>query len=139
VISGVSLSPQRRRCGLYFQVHTHNIRAAHACAFLRHLLRQLRGPIVVLWDNSHIHKGPVLRALLARHRRLRVAYLPPYAPELNPDEGVWRHAKADLANGRPDDLATLLTTVTASLVHLQHSATHLRACIAHAGLSIRLP
>ena len=46
VISGVTVSPTRRRVGLYFQWHHHNVRDIEAVAFLRHLLRQLRGRII---------------------------------------------------------------------------------------------
>ena len=73
------------------------------CAFLRHLLRHLRGPVLVLWDGGRIHRGRALDRLQARCPRLRVERLPAYAPDLNPDEGVWTLAKRGLANGRPDD------------------------------------
>lgn len=138
VISGLSLSPTRRRCGLYFQLHRENIRAPDACAFLRYLLRHLHGAVIVVWDNSNIHRGPIVRAFLARTPRLRLAYFPAYAPELNPDEGVWARTKAELANSRPDDVLTLLRTLIASLTRLRRSSRRLRACIAHADLPIHL-
>ena len=46
VISGVTVSPTRRRVGLYFQWHHHGLRDIEAVAFLRHLLRRLRGRII---------------------------------------------------------------------------------------------
>ncbi len=138
-ISGLSLSPRRRRCGLYFQLHRENIRATDACQFLRYLLRHLRGPVIVVWDNSNIHRGPIVRAVLAQHPRLRLAYFPSYAPELNPDEGVWARTKAALANARPDDVLMLLRTLIHSLTQLRRSSRRLRACIKYAALPIRLP
>lgn len=48
VISGISVSPRRRRVGLYYRVHPTNIHQAEVCEFLRHLLRHLRGPVMVL-------------------------------------------------------------------------------------------
>lgn len=139
VISGLSLSPRRLRCGLYFQLHRDNIRAAGTCEFLRHLLRHLRGTVIVVWDNSNVHRGPLIRSFLERTPRLRIEYFPAYAPELNPDEGVWRQTKTELANGRPDDLDVLQRTLFASLTQLRHSTPRLRACIAHAGIPIHLP
>ncbi len=138
-ISGLSLSATRRCCGLYFQLHSANIRTPDVCDFLRALLRQLRGPLIIVWDNTTIHRGPFIRAVLRRHPRLRLVALPSYAPEVNPDEGIWRHAKAELANGRPDTVADLMQTVLASLTRLRRSAHLLRACIAHADLPLRLP
>jgi len=105
--------------------------------FLRHLLRHLRGPVYVLLDRANIHRGPLVRALLTRHPRLRLEYFPSYAPELNPDEGVWRWTKDDLANGQPDDGTVLRRHVTRSLGHFRRSQELLRACITHS-LPIRL-
>ena len=62
-------------------------------------------------DGGSIHKGPEVRALLARCPRLHLEWFPGYAPELNPDELVWAHFKAKLANGHPDNLDELMTTL----------------------------
>ena len=59
-------------------------------------------------DNGAIHRGDPVQALLTRTRRLHLIPLPAYAPELNPDEGVWQHLKHRLANGRPDSQAELM-------------------------------
>src|SRR6266850_2335270 len=56
-------------------------------------------------------QGPAVRALLARCSRLHVESFPGYAPDLNPDEFVWTHFKARLANGRPDNLEELMTAL----------------------------
>jgi hypothetical protein len=139
VLSALSLSPRRRRCGLYFRCQLNeNFCAPHVVAFLRHLLRHLRGPVFVLLDRANIHRGPLVRALLARHPRLRLEYFPSYAPELNPDEGVWRWTKDELANGQPADGTVLVRDVTGSLQRFRRSQALLRACITHA-LPIRLP
>ena len=44
----------------------------------------------------------MVRQLERERERLHIEYLPAYAPELNPDEGVWSQMKCLLANGRPD-------------------------------------
>ena len=79
--------------------------------FLRALLRHFRKHIIVIWDGGSIHNGPDVRALLRRCPRLHVEKLPGYAPELNPDEFVWAHFKRSLANGHPDNVNELLTTL----------------------------
>jgi transposase len=134
VISAVSVSPRRRRLGLYYRLHTTNIRQPAVCAFLRHLLRHLRGEVIVLWDNGRIHRGPVIRAFCHAFPRLHVEYFPAYAPELNPDEGVWHLAKHALANGRPDDVATLARHLHGSLRRLRRSQPALRGCITQSDL-----
>src|SRR5687767_3493376 len=89
VISGISVSPQRQRLGLFYRMHLTNIGQVEVCEFLRQLLRHLPGHVIVLLDNSNTHKGDPLRQLLRRHPRLHVEHFPSYAPDLNPDEGVW--------------------------------------------------
>ncbi len=96
------MSPRRRRCGLYFLLSPKNIQHPEVCAFLRNLLRHLRGPVIVIWDNGTIHGGEAIRELQTRYPRLHLYRFPGYAPELNPDEGVWQLTKRTLANGRPD-------------------------------------
>jgi transposase len=86
----------------------------------------LRGPVIVLWDNASIHKGPSIQRLCQRVSRLHLEPLPAYAPELNADEGVWGLTKAELANGRPMDLTKLERALRRSLRALGRSPTKLR-------------
>lgn len=136
VISGISVSPTRRRIGLYYQWHQHNIREREAVAFLRHLLRHLRGPIVLLWDNLRVHRSTLVQRLCRRVPRLHLEFLPAYAPELNPDEGVWRQAKRRLANGCPADRVALARRVRVALEELRRAPSTLWSCITHSGLTL---
>jgi transposase len=135
VISGISVSPCRHRLGLYYRVHRANIRQPQVCEFLRHLLRHLRGPVIILWDNGRIHKGPLIRAFCLRFPRLHPEFFPAYAPELNPDEGIWTLAKATLANGRPDCVTTLMADLLLTFKRLRRSQSKLRGCITGSDLS----
>ena len=94
--------------------------------FLRELLRHLRGPVIVLLDNSSTHQGEPLRKLLRLHPRLSIEHFPSYAPELNPDEGVWSLAKRQLANGRPYDVDELMEDVIRAMERIRRSRTKLR-------------
>ena len=108
-ISAVTVSPERRRFGLYLHLHPgENISTVEVAIFLRALLRHLRGHVIVLLDGGSIHKGPEVQALTARCPRLHLEWFPGYAPELNPDEWVWAHFKAQLANGHPNTLDDLM-------------------------------
>lgn len=133
-ISALTVSPGRRRLGLSCQLHDDNLKAPAVCAFLRHLLRHLRGRVIVIWDNGKIHKGPVIRALCAAVPRLHLEAFPAYAPELNPDEGVWTLAKGEPANGRPDDRDRLRADLLASLGRIGGSQRLLRGCVTHSAL-----
>jgi transposase len=65
-------------------------------SFLRDLLHHLRGKVIVVWDGGSNHKGPLVRAILRRFRRLQLERFPAYAPDLNPVEMLWSHMKYGL-------------------------------------------
>jgi transposase len=134
VISGISVSPQRQRLGLYYLLYYDNIGQEEVCRFLRELLRHLRGSVIALLDNSSTHQGEPLARLLRRHPRLRIEHFPAYAPELNPDEGVWSLAKRELANGCPLDVDELMDNVIRSINGIRSSPDKLRGCILQSDL-----
>lgn len=133
-ISGISVSPRRQHLNLHFQLYTENIRQLQARDFLRALLRQIRGHVFVLWDGGNPHRGRLVREFCARTKRIHLHRFPAYAPEFNPDEGVWRLAKQRLANGQAHDLDELLAAVTGSLEAIRTNRPNLRACITHSAL-----
>lgn len=106
VIAGLSLSSRRHRIGLYFAIHKKNVTAEEVEAFLRQVQRSLGRKLIVVMDRWAVHRKAA-RSLFG-DERFWIEYLPPYAPDLNPVEHVWNHAKyGDLANYVPDDLLDL--------------------------------
>ena len=77
----------------------------------------------------------MVREICRTCSRLQLVPLPSYAPELNPDEGVWNFAKGSLANGRPDQLDELDEHLSDALQRLAGSQVRLRACLYRSGLS----
>lgn len=118
-IAALTLSPKSLRRNLYFQTLVDGtFDSARVAAFLRDLLKHLRGKVIVVWDNGPMHKGPAVRELLRRHPRLALEWLPPYAPDLNPVEALWSHLKyGHCANLIPRDLSHLDDEATDFLVH----------------------
>jgi len=133
-ISAVTVSPRRQQLGLYCHFHFTNISELEVVAFLRLLLRHLRGPIIVIWDGGSIHRGAEVQQLLARYPRLQVERFPAYAPELNPDEQVWNHLKATLANGCPLTVDALVDDLTHLARHARRSPALLRGFIRESDL-----
>ena len=138
-ISGIAVSPKRLHCALYCHLYEDNIQGEEVALFLRHLLRQIPGHLIVLLDNSKTHRGDSVEELLARTSRLRLEPFPPYAPELNPDEGVWNHLKRALANGRPDTQAELMDVLSDEICQLAGAQPLLRGCIHQSDLPSFLP
>ena len=101
--------------------------------------QQLGGPLVLVWDNATGHVDAAMRALIATRSWLTVFRLPPYAPELNPAEGVWSHSKRSLANlaaRTTDQLAILVRT---RLKRMQYRPGLLDGFIAETGLTLEPP
>ena len=106
VIAGLSLSARARRIGLYFVIHPKNVTAHEVEVFLRQVQRALGRKLIVVMDRWAAHRKAA-KALFG-DERFWIEYLPPYAPDLNPVEHVWKHTKYDdLANYVPDDLSDL--------------------------------
>ena len=114
---------------LYYLLFFDNIGQEEVCRFLRELLRHLRGPVITLLDNSSTHKGDPIQQLQRQHRRLQVEYFPSYAPELNPDEGVWSLAKRELSYSCPRDVDELMEDILRSIDGIRSSSEKLRGCI----------
>jgi transposase len=64
--------------------------------FCSKLLHDTPGPVFVILDGHPVHRSAaVARFAAATHGQLRLFFLPPYSPELNPDEWVWKNSKHD--------------------------------------------
>jgi hypothetical protein len=94
VISGVSASPKRQPLGLFYQLYFQNIGQEEVCAFLRHLLPHLQGPVIALLDNSRTHHGEPLQELLRQHSRLRIDTSRPTRQNSIPTKGCGRSPSA---------------------------------------------
>jgi transposase len=108
-ISCITVSPRAARLNFYFTLldDNRNAKAPDIVGFLRQLKQQLGGSFTIIWDGSRIHsRSRLVKAYLAKHPEIVAETLPGYAPELNPDEGVWGWSKY----GRLANLAAANTT-----------------------------
>lgn len=138
--AALTLSPRRHRPGLYFRTYPKTfVNQERAADFLRHLLRHLRGAVIVVWDGGPMHHGEAIRAVLRDYPRLSLEKLPPYTPELNPVEYLWNHLKYGvLSNFVPDDVFHLDGILKQHLRRVKLSPQRLRSFFKHSGLPIRL-
>lgn len=124
------LSPTRGHARLYAQTFpdTHVDTEVYSF-FLRHVLRAVRGPLVLVHDRGNMHRGPAMRELCARCAdRLYVEQLPPYAPELNPVEYLWNWCKdKQLCNFAAHDVPELESAACGCLEHARHDQQRLRS------------
>lgn len=88
--------------------------------FLKRLLHNAEAPIFLIVDGHPVHRAAKVRRFVDKTEGwLRLFYLPPYAPQLNPDELVWNHLKNhQIGRTRiagPDDLKAKVVGALRSL------------------------
>ena len=130
-ISAISMTGE-----LYLAVQDRSYRSSDVIEFLRQLLAEIAGKLLVIWDGAPIHRSRAVREFLSQGaaRRIQLERLPGYAPELNPDEGVWRYLKrVELKNVVCADLAELTSQFWAAVERLLAKSDVLRSCISEVG------
>jgi transposase len=105
----------------YLRLVRGTITSPYVIGFVRHLLHWIPGTIFLFWDGLNTHRSIMTRAALAQHHpRLRVYRLPAYAPELNPDEGLWAWMKQHALAGQcPPNLEVLERSIRLALRRLR--------------------
>lgn len=138
VLGSLTLSPNRRRCGLYAEfLPGRSVSVEDLIRHLGRLRRTLGTPLVVVLDNLNQHKSAKLRAWCEKVGDVHLEYLPPYAPELNPIEPAWSHGKYVTAAGRVVDTAEELATLAQESVTAAGKQHLLRGFIRSTGLPLK--
>lgn len=131
VISGIT--PDGR---LFQQVLDHGVRGPDCVVFLWHLLRHIEGALTVVWDGLPSHRGEVMRQFLGtKHgHRVRLEQFPSYAPDLNPQEGIWKHLKrVELGNVCCATLEELRQALRGAVERLRHKRHVIVGCFKQCG------
>lgn len=103
-----------------FMVHEGSVTAQVFREFLRRLMQGAQQPIVLVVDGHPIHKAKLVKEFVEQQSgQLKLVLLPPYAPQLNPDEQVWGYIKPRVAKKIPENKIELRRFVIGALRHLQ--------------------
>ena len=120
LISAVSAKGKLR-----FAAYDGNLNGKMFIDFCRRLLHDSPNPVFLVLDGHPVHRSNAVKQFAASTGgRLRLCFLPGYAPELNPDEWVWKHVKHDRI-GRagvsgPEDLKAKALAALHRLQRLPH-------------------
>jgi transposase len=88
--------------------------------FLQRLITGMQRKVFLVVDGHPAHKSKLVRTFVAANaERLELFFLPPYSPELNPDELVWAHVKTRVAKATTQTKAELKSMVNRTLRRLQ--------------------
>jgi transposase len=121
---------------LYKRHFDGGIKADQVIAGLEHLLRHLPGPLILIWDRAQAHRAKKVQAFLQTHSRVEVEHLPPYAPELNPEEYCHGNVKRRLKNGVFQSKAEIRKQLDRGFARLRKRSDILLGCFRHAGLEV---
>src|SRR5215468_242917 len=88
--------------GFWFATYVGGMSAELFVAMLKLIMQRRRKPLFLILDSLPAHKAKVvLDYVEGTGGKLKLIFLPGYAPELNPDELVWSHMKRTGTAKRP--------------------------------------
>ena len=88
------ISAVSARGHLRFMVTKGRVNGPVFVEFLKRLMHHAPRPVFLILDGGSFHRSrPVKDYVASLGGQLRLFFLPPYAPELNPDEQVWKYVK----------------------------------------------
>ena len=117
---------------LYVHIQDKAFKGDSIVQFLKHLLRQIAGKLLIVWDGLPAHHGQTIKDFLrdGATKRIHLERLPGYAPDLNPTEGIWRYLKyVEMKNLCCHTLDELRYELRKAIARLRHKTDIICACI----------
>jgi transposase len=119
------ISAVSARGDMHFEVIEEQMDSEKFIGFLKKLRTDANCPIFVIADNARYHHSKKVQDFLnTQHGEIMIAFLPAYSPELNPDEQVWNHAKANVGK-RPIQSKTDMEKTILSVMQTIKKKTNL--------------
>lgn len=105
--------------------------------FMRRLIAEAKRKVFFIVDNLRVHHGKIVGAWLENHKeQIEVFFLPPYSPEINPDEYLNHALKLSVHSGdHPWTKKDLKHKIHSFMRRLQHAPSCVRAFFSHKKLS----
>ncbi|HEY5748184.1 MAG TPA: IS630 family transposase [Chryseolinea sp.] len=125
MISAVSARGQ-----MYFECFEAKMESQRFIEFLRNLRHSAGKPVLVIVDGGSYHKSKAVKEFLKLEGtglEIRLILLPPYSPELNPDEQVWNHAKRRIGKMSINSKKALKGVVERTLRAIRESVSLVRS------------
>ena len=114
----------------------HPIGAEDILVRRHHVPRYMARPMIIVWDRWSAHRAMAVKGYVAAHPAMAVAWLPPYAPDLNPEEGCHGHVKPHLRHAISESLSAIRTQVDRGFARLRRRPDLILGFFRHAGLDV---
>lgn len=112
-----------------WMVFEDNFTSQKLISFLGRLIRQIKQKIFLILDNHRVHHSKRVKAYVEKHQdKIEIFYLPPYCPNLNPQELVNQDIKGNANNFKPlKNLQNLTINVRSYLTKIQQNEWKIRS------------
>lgn len=132
MVSAIALTGQLR-----FELHSGSMDHQKFKGFCEHLINDIDKKIFLIVDGSSVHTAKDVRNFVASNcDRIELFFLPPYSPDLNPDEWVNKNVKHDrVGRSVPQSLDDLKDLMLGALRRLQKRPDIVRGFFADPVLS----
>src|SRR6266498_3312023 len=109
--------------------YTGKLDAESFVIFLKNFLRGRRGKLFLVVDGHPSHTAKTVQEFIKDMKgRLELHFLPPYAPDLNPDEFVWSYLKGSGVSKKPlKQNESMRQRVEEDLANIQHNRSLVRS------------
>lgn len=122
---------------LYARHFRGSIHGEQVIVALRYFRRRIGRPLLIVWDHLSAHEAKVVQDFVAAHPGdYQIEWLPPYAPDLNPEELCNGAVKQELLNAVPSSVDELQQLVRRSFRRLGRQVNTLHGFFRHAGLNV---
>ncbi len=120
-----------------FMVYEETMNQRLLLDFMKRLVAESKRKVFLILDNLRVHHGKIVAAWLAEHsNEIEIFFLPPYAPECNPDEYLNHALKKDVHSGNlPRTKKDIKHKIHSFMRRLQHKKDRVRAFFYHPAVS----
>lgn len=103
-----------------FMLHEGTVTAGVFKTFLQRLMVGATRPVYVVVDGHPAHKAKLVKSYVdSLNGQLKLFFLPPYSPQLNPDEQVWAHVKRQVSKRFVQDKDNMKRLALSALRRIQ--------------------
>lgn len=120
-----------------FMVYDDTMTQQKLIDFMSRLVKDAPRKVFLILDNLRVHHGKIVAAWLEQNKdKIEVFFLPPYAPESNPDEYLNHALKLDVHSGNlPKTKTDIKHKIHSFMRRLQHNKENVRAFFNHKNLA----
>ena len=131
------ISAVNRQGKVRFMIYQDTMNQQRLIRFLERLVRGSQRKVFLILDNLKVHHGKLVASWLEKHKdKMEVFFLPPYAPEYNPDEYLNHALKISVHSGQlPYTTDDIKHKIQSFMRKLQHHPCSVSNFFLHPSLS----